>query len=151
MNDVRVGSFDTRQAFLRAAYEKLDDDDGRLSMTDICLPRRRLSLLDRLLVRLVCLGAGMPHVNMVNTDEYEAMLRLAGYSDIIIRDITSHVFRPLAKYIDVHGRNLGHLLDGTKWSRMTKFASLLRWLDGQGNPDKRRLVFVTVTARRKSR
>ncbi|KAL2009056.1 hypothetical protein VTN00DRAFT_7250 [Thermoascus crustaceus] len=66
------------------------------------------SLIDRLLLKIVCLMSSTPFSNFVTKAEYEKMLVDAGYSrqDITFRDISEHVFPGIAAYMQRRDKEL---------------------------------------------
>lgn len=66
------------------------------------------SLIDRLLLRIVCRMAFTPFSNFVTKAEYEKMLVNAGYSreDITFRDVSEHVFPGVAAYMQRRDKEL---------------------------------------------
>lgn len=59
------------------------------------------SLLDRILLRIICLFAESPFSNFLTIAQYKNQLRAAGYdeSKIEIQDISDHVFPGIASFI----------------------------------------------------
>jgi hypothetical protein len=134
-------SFKSRKAFLQNSHEILHFA-GSLGMTDLMLPSKPSSTLTNVLMRLICLLAGVPYSNLITTEEYEAQLRQLGYIDIEIKDITKDVFPGLAQYIDGLTDNAGMAaaLDMSKVREYRMFARVLRWWMND------RLLFVLVKA-----
>lgn len=66
------------------------------------------SLIDRLLLRIVCLMASTPFSNFVTQAEYEKMLVDAGYprEGIEIRDVSEYVFSGIAAYMERREKEL---------------------------------------------
>ncbi|KAL3479998.1 hypothetical protein BJX99DRAFT_45520 [Aspergillus californicus] len=68
---------------------------------DLLLPSTPLSLIQRILLRLLCLITRTPYSNFLTREQYTALLVAAGYdeSKISFRDISGDVFSGIAGYI----------------------------------------------------
>ncbi|KAI9376550.1 hypothetical protein BJX61DRAFT_325006 [Aspergillus egyptiacus] len=68
---------------------------------DLLLPSKPLSLLQRLLLRLICFLTGAPYGNFLTQEEYAALLVGSGYDreKIVFRDISGDVFAGIARYM----------------------------------------------------
>jgi len=66
------------------------------------------SLIDRLLLKIICLFASTPFSNFITRAEYEKMLVNSGYprEDVEIRDISEHVFSGIATYMQRRDKEL---------------------------------------------
>lgn len=87
----------SREAIFRHAFGELD---ASIMAFDLFLSDTP-SLLDLILLRIVCLFAESPFSNFLTTAQYKNQLRTAGYdeSNIEIRDISDHVFPGIASFI----------------------------------------------------
>jgi hypothetical protein len=60
-----------------------------------------LSLWERLLLRLICIVAGIPYANLMTKKEYESMLMSVGYAqdNIELEDVSDHTFAGIADFL----------------------------------------------------
>ncbi|KAJ9642532.1 hypothetical protein H2199_004913 [Coniosporium tulheliwenetii] len=67
------------------------------------------SRLDRVLLMVVSILTGTPFANFVTAAQYRKMLVSAGYAEdgIEVRDVSGHVFAPLARFLKNRERQLG--------------------------------------------
>ncbi|OCK80031.1 hypothetical protein K432DRAFT_353801 [Lepidopterella palustris CBS 459.81] len=67
-----------------------------------------VSIFRRLLLRIICLLTGSPYANFITVARYREMLVQAGYqeADIDIKDVSRHVFAPLARFLGDQERRL---------------------------------------------
>lgn len=95
----------SRQPILNHAYRELQ---ASLMAFDLVLAEDA-SRLDRVLLMVVSILTGTPFANFVTAGQYRKMLVLAGYAEdgIEIRDVSEHVFAPLARFLKDRERQLG--------------------------------------------
>lgn len=116
----------SRQPLFNYAYEHLH---ASIMAFDLILSDSA-SMIDRILLRLVCLLASTPFSNFKTQSEYRQMLVTAGYSSdsVAMQDISEYVFPGIAGYIERKeaelkrfGMNLGKLRQAGKvfgwWGR----------------------------------
>ncbi|KAF2787130.1 hypothetical protein K505DRAFT_329877 [Melanomma pulvis-pyrius CBS 109.77] len=74
---------------------------------DLCLSSST-SLRDRVVLRILTTLMGAPWANFVTVDQYREKLIAAGYAEknITLKDISPHVFEPLAAFIEAQDRRL---------------------------------------------
>lgn len=103
--------FLTRWAFINQAYARLSPG-GRLALADIVIEGRRASWLNSVF-RL------MPWENSISIQEYVQQLHSTGFVDIVIEDISQHVFPGLTSFLThrgsgwaVFGRVMGWFASG---------------------------------------
>jgi hypothetical protein len=74
---------------------------------DLCLSSQA-SLSERIILRILTTIMGAPWANFVTVEQYREKLIEAGYldSNITIKDISSHVFEPLAAFLEAQDRKL---------------------------------------------
>jgi hypothetical protein len=65
---------------------------------DLCLADH-VSLPNLLLLRIVTKLMGAPWANFITKDQYQAKLVEAGYQDMTLKDVSEHVFDPLATFL----------------------------------------------------
>ncbi|KAL4929545.1 uncharacterized protein BDV17DRAFT_290555 [Aspergillus undulatus] len=72
-----------------------------ISTFDLLLPTPKPPLLQRLILRLLCLLTGTPYSNFLSEEEYTSLIIAAGYEKekIIFRDISEHVFPGIAGFM----------------------------------------------------
>ncbi|KAM0748208.1 S-adenosyl-L-methionine-dependent methyltransferase [Meredithblackwellia eburnea MCA 4105] len=132
--------FNTRNDCLASAFTTLAPN-GRLGLTDLLLAPN-LTFKDKMFMRIICLFSHVPWANMHDQVEYEAQIRLTGFHDVQVEDISSRVFLPLASYIKEKDRKFGSVF-GSEWSGLVMFARVLEWWGQTGT-----VRFVIVTARK---
>jgi hypothetical protein len=134
-------SFSTRRAFLKEA-EAVLEFTGTIGLTDLMLPSTPLSPISTILLRMICFLASVPFENLVTQEVYEATFSELGFTELVIEDITPHVFDGLAGYIDRINQDakLKAALDPAKMLQYRIFARILRWWSNG------RLRFVIVKA-----
>lgn len=92
--------FKTRRAFLQQAHDRLNSG-GSVALADICFAPGALQTgWTRFVTAVLRL---MPRENMVSTDEYVAQMRLIGYTDVRLEDITVDVFPGFIKFLRTRG------------------------------------------------
>ena len=98
----------SRQPILNHAYRELQ---ASLMAFDLVLAEDA-SWLDRVLLMVVSILTGTPSANFVTAVQYRKMLVLAGYTEdgIEIRDVSEHVFAPLARFLRDRERQLASWL-----------------------------------------
>lgn len=130
-----------RAAFFAAAFDALKPGSV-LALTDLCLPPTSLSRTDSIILGLICRMTSVPR--LMNPLDYVVALEDAGFQDVLLEDITSHVFPGLLSFLERQNSELGGVL-GFRWSvlQTSVGASLRWWLGGAG-----RLAFVIVRARK---
>jgi hypothetical protein len=91
------------------------------------------SLIDRLLLRIVCLLASAPFSNFVTRAEYEKMLVNSGYSreHVEIRDISEHVFSGISTYIQRRDKEL-RLFGFSLGNKFKVIGKIFGWWTGGG-------------------
>ncbi|KAL4798770.1 hypothetical protein BDV19DRAFT_402132 [Aspergillus venezuelensis] len=74
---------------------------ANLTSFDLILPTPTPTLFNRLLLRILCLLAGIPYSNFLSEAEYKSLLIDAGYDTdkIIVRDISEHVFPGISTFV----------------------------------------------------
>jgi hypothetical protein len=72
---------------------------------DLCLADSA-SYSNLLALRILTRFMGAPWANFVTKEQYREKLVEAGYRDIVIRDVSEQVFRPLASFLEGQGRRL---------------------------------------------
>ncbi|KAJ9661885.1 hypothetical protein H2201_006365 [Coniosporium apollinis] len=95
----------SRQPILNHAYRELQ---ASLMAFDLVLAEDA-SRLDRVLLMVVSILTGTPFANFVTAAQYRKMLVSAGYAEdgIEVRDVSGHVFAPLARFLKNRERQLG--------------------------------------------
>lgn len=135
--------FYTRFSFLRDASRVLRDN-GRMTATDLLLGDK-LTIFERLLMRLICFLTVSPFCNFMTAREYAENLSQAGFEQLEIEDISRHVFPGLSEFIILHKRELGIYGISGKWIGYLVFARVLRWWW-----TSKAVKFVIVNAQRSS-
>ncbi|CEQ41112.1 SPOSA6832_02787 [Sporobolomyces salmonicolor] len=139
--------FRPRSAFLSSAHRLLARS-GRLALTDLALPSKPLPLVDRLLLALVCLAAGLPLGNLRTADSYRAELSALGYEpeSIEMTDISDEVWPGFLAFVARREEQLGRPgVLGTSWSGLRAYARVVRWYSGVGG-GRSRLRFYLISA-----
>ncbi|KAF2277103.1 uncharacterized protein EI97DRAFT_417137 [Westerdykella ornata] len=72
---------------------------------DLCLADN-ISLPNLLLLRLVTKLMGAPWANFGTVETYRTRLREIGYRDVTVRDVSEHVFAPLAAFLEAQDEGL---------------------------------------------
>ncbi|GAA5937994.1 class I SAM-dependent methyltransferase [Sporobolomyces koalae] len=139
--------FNPRQAFFVDAATTLQPE-GRIALTDLLLPSTRLSLLDSLFLRTICLLAKLPFENLQTRTSYAQSLVEAGFeeSSIEMLDISEHVWPGFLRFVERRERELGPVL-GSAWKGLNMYASVVRWYSGIGG-GKQRLRFYLISAKK---
>ncbi|KAL4963260.1 uncharacterized protein BDV14DRAFT_202090 [Aspergillus stella-maris] len=88
----------SRTPLLRYTHDTLH---ANLASFDLILPTPTPTLFNRLLLRLLCLLAGIPYSNFLSEAEYISLLIDAGYdaNKIVFRDISEHVFPGISTFV----------------------------------------------------
>ncbi|GAA5871861.1 hypothetical protein JCM1840_004020 [Sporobolomyces johnsonii] len=139
--------FNPRSAFLSSAHRLLAPA-GRLALTDLVLPSTPLSLVDTLLLSLVCLAAGLPRGNLRTAAAYRAELVSLGYDRdaIEMTDISDAVWPGFLAFVERRDEQLGRPgVLGKSWSGLRLYARVVRWYSGVGG-GKSRLRFYLISA-----
>ncbi|GAA5896096.1 hypothetical protein JCM5296_006244 [Sporobolomyces johnsonii] len=139
--------FNPRSAFLSSAHRLLAPA-GRLALTDLVLPSKPLSLVDTLLLSLVCLAAGLPRGNLRTAAAYRAELVSLGYDRdaIEMTDISDAVWPGFLAFVERRDEQLGRPgVLGKSWSGLRLYARVVRWYSGVGGA-KARLRFYLISA-----
>ena len=115
-------------------------------MTDLLLAPST-TLLDRLLLRIICYFASVPFVNIITIAEHEANLAALGFEEIIVDDISDFVFPGFLRFLE--RRNAGALKGvlNAKWDGMMVYGSIVRWWSG-AKDGRKKLLFVMVSAKK---
>lgn len=92
--------FDTRQVFLRQCFAHLSPD-GKIALADICFQNGRPPT--PLLRRLLGTVGVMPSLNAVTEQEYLRTMCDIGYEDVILEDISTHVFPGFIQFLRTRG------------------------------------------------
>jgi hypothetical protein len=94
----------SRQPILNHAYRELQ---ASLMAFDLMLADHT-SRFDRALLLVVSLFTGTPFANFLTATQYHKMLVSAGYAeeDIEVRDVSEHVFAPLATFLSQREKEL---------------------------------------------
>ncbi|GAA5987097.1 hypothetical protein JCM11641_006427 [Rhodosporidiobolus odoratus] len=152
---------------------------GRLALTDLLLPiptssssssfssssssisNPFTSLLDHLLLRLLCLLSSIPFKNLQTPSAYHARLENQGYEDIELVDISDQVWPGFIRWVvrrdDEFGGNLGGGGGGGggEWRMLVVYATwIVGWYsgygrDGKGDGEKRgKLRMYLISARK---
>ncbi|GAA5894863.1 hypothetical protein JCM8208_006089 [Rhodotorula glutinis] len=144
--------FNTRLSFLSSAARLLAPG-GHLALTDLVLPSTPTSLLDRTLLHLLLLLAGVPRSNLVPLATYRAELVAAGFdpSSVELTDISDEVWPGFCAFVRTREERMGggsqRGVLGTKWDGLRRYASVVEWYAGvkSGNPKMR---YYLVSARK---
>lgn len=93
---------------------------------DLCISETA-TLPQKMMLRLLAAMMGAPWANFITPQEYRKRLREAGYrmDMITIKDISEHVFSPLAQYLDTQDKKLQSLGLGIGGFNIAK--SMFRW------------------------
>ncbi|GAA5905949.1 hypothetical protein JCM6882_009079 [Rhodosporidiobolus microsporus] len=140
--------FSPRRAFLSSALPLLSPSPtSRLALSDLVLPPTPLSLLDTVLLRLLCLAANLPWGNMLTPAQYRARLVELGYDErsIEMEDISERVWPGFLEFVERRERELGGVLDKSKWGGLRAYAKVVRWYSGYGG-GRSRLRFYLIAA-----
>jgi len=135
--------FKTRETFLKLCLEKLTHE-GKVSLADMILTKKPQGFLAKLFLRVFCKAGNIPYENMVDPQEYVAMLKRLGYVDIKMEYIENYVFMGLSDYIQQHKKSLQLFVPGYKWIKLDIMRYLLKVVDATHF-----LRFVIVTASKK--
>ncbi|GAA5850113.1 hypothetical protein JCM8547_001016 [Rhodosporidiobolus lusitaniae] len=142
--------FSRRIAFFRSAHTVLSPS-STLALSDLLLPSSPLTLLDRILLRLLCLAAGLPYANLLTASQYRASLVAAGFDtdDIEMQDISEHVWPGFLAWMDKREDELGRSRNvlGNAWNGLRGYAKVVRWYSGS-NGGRSRLRFYLISARK---
>jgi hypothetical protein len=82
-------------------------------------------LAQRLLLRVLTKLMGAPWANFVREDEYRSKLKTCGYENVEIRDVSEHVFGPLANFLYKRDRQLKDI--GLGLGKFRAAAWLFQW------------------------
>ena len=93
---------------------------------DLCRGEN-LSIVQPILLRIMAVLGQTPLVNLVTISQYREGLVKAGYKldNIEIRDISEHVFSPLAEFLNKRDREMQGY--GMSLGRYSKMARLFKW------------------------
>ena len=138
-----VYHFSSRSRFLQESA-RVFRENGRTAMTDLIVGDN-ITILQRLLMRIICLLTGSPYSNFKTKNEYHSDLVLAGFEDISFEDISRDVFPGLREFISRHRREMMKFEIGGKWTGYMVFARVLKWWWDTGV-----VRFVIVDARKAS-
>jgi cyclopropane fatty-acyl-phospholipid synthase-like methyltransferase len=136
-----VYHFSSRLRFLQESLRVIRDD-GRIAMTDLILGDN-ITILQRLLMRVICFLTGSPYSNFKARKEYHNDFVQAGFEEISIEDISKHVFPGLHEFISHHNQEMARFEIGGKWTGYMVFARVLNWWWKMGV-----VRFVVVHARK---
>ena len=141
------GSFNTRANFLSAAQGVLVPG-GRIALTDLLLSTGPLSLLERILLRLLFHCANTPQQNFLQPAQYRAQLVDAGFDpdSITMRDISDDVWPGFCRFMRERDRQMGRAtILGSAWRGLMMYTRVVEWYSGLGG-GRRRLRFYLVSA-----
>ncbi|GAA5856671.1 hypothetical protein JCM9279_004867 [Rhodotorula babjevae] len=143
--------FNTRPAFLSSSARLLRAG-GHLALTDLVLPSTPLSLLDRLLLRLLFALAGCPSSNLVSLDTYRAQLVAAGFdaASLELTNVSGDVWPGFCCFVRGRDERMGGGRRGVlcrKWTGLVRYAGVVEWYAGlrSGRP---KLRYYLVSARK---
>lgn len=133
--------FNPRQHFFSNAFFSLRPG-GRLGVADIILSTKCTNPWDQLLLWVFCKLSGLPHANMIASDQYIQQLEAIGFTDVAITDLSENVFQGFgdftARHYSLYGAQSG-LSSSWLYYRLAGFAA--RW-----NARRNFLKFVIVSA-----
>lgn len=95
---------------------------------DLCISNET-SLWQRLLLRLLCLFAGMPYGNFLTEEGYKDLLVRAGYEEnkIVFRDVSGDVFSGIAGFIDRRDNEVRRFGLGKGLGKFREAGRVFRW------------------------
>ncbi|GAA5838550.1 hypothetical protein JCM11251_003422 [Rhodosporidiobolus azoricus] len=142
--------FSPRTSFLRSALPLLSSPSARLALSDLLLPSTPLSLLDSVLLRLLCFAANLPFSNLHTPADYRKQLVQMGYAEdsIKMREISEKVWPGFIRFVERREKALGGVL-GSKWTGLRMYAKVVQWYSGYGGGTKR-LGFWLISAGREA-
>ncbi|KAF8216165.1 S-adenosyl-L-methionine-dependent methyltransferase, partial [Mycena galopus ATCC 62051] len=91
--------FRSRAAFLRQAHARLRPG-GAVALADICFAN---GALDGWWTRFVVGSGVMPRENRISADEYVALMREIGFTEVELEDITADVFPGFVAFLATRG------------------------------------------------
>ncbi|ORY14681.1 hypothetical protein BCR34DRAFT_612655 [Clohesyomyces aquaticus] len=98
---------------------------------DLCLAEpKHVSLAQRWMLRFLTKMMGAPWGNFVTVEEYKKKLRDAGYTDIVIRDVSDSVFESLAQFLGEQDRGLQRI--GLGLGKLAVAGKLFGWWGRSG-------------------
>ncbi|KAI8825912.1 S-adenosyl-L-methionine-dependent methyltransferase [Fimicolochytrium jonesii] len=143
--------YTTRLKWLHLCHQMLKPN-GRFSCTDLQLgpgyaravQSSRISDKVMLLkLRAALYLTGAPWANFLTPPAYIGQYHSAGFTDVVVEDISANVFPGLGRFIKAHRERMGGVVGEGKWGQYEMAGRLFGWLWEEG------LVrFVVVRARR---
>lgn len=119
----------SREGTVRVAGQKLQ---AGLAAFDL-FRAQDVSRWQMALLRVVCWMADLPWANMCTAEEYRDMLvKVGGYADVEIEDISANVYAGLAGFIKKRDRDLKDIGVSGGVGRYTGAAKLFGWLGTTG-------------------
>lgn len=117
--------YPSRQAIFNYAFRDLH---ASIMAFDLLLADDT-TFVERLLLRLIAHLTGAPHTNFLTMVEYKAQLVTAGYatSQLEMRDVSEHVFGPLATFLHGRDRELRMMISQRGIGPFRLFAWVLAW------------------------
>lgn len=141
--------FNTRHTFLLSAHRLLAPG-GRIALTDLVLPTRRLGALESLAIRAMYILAGLPLANLITAKASVRRIEEMGYEDVRCEVVSERVWPGFCRFVERCDRELGGVLHPGHWGGLVRYARVVRWYADLGGGGRgRRLEFVIVTARKK--
>lgn len=130
--------FPSRRAFLEDSYCLLKNNlitlspkKGMIGLTDIVLGEANLTWGKNLLLNIMLGLSRIPRVNIITMDEYRKELGLVGFENVLIEDISEHVFMPFSQWIKSNRRwiKASSSMTGrrTAWLKYKVTAAFLAW------------------------
>jgi ubiquinone/menaquinone biosynthesis C-methylase UbiE len=119
-----VYHFSSRSRFLKESTRILRNN-GKIALTDLILGQT--TLLQRLIMRIICFLTSSPYSNFQTMDEYRLELSRTGLTDISIEDISTDVFPGLRDFIWRHYTTMGSFGISGSWMGYLVFARILDW------------------------
>ncbi|KAF9513566.1 hypothetical protein BS47DRAFT_1485541 [Hydnum rufescens UP504] len=96
--------FRTRELFVSQCFERLDPVAGRLSLADMCFePASDSSWTSVFAARCIARLLSLPSSNLVTRQEYRTQMERIGYTNIVIEDISVHVFPGFTAFLATKG------------------------------------------------
>jgi SAM-dependent methyltransferase len=119
-----VYHFSSRLQFLEESTRVLRPN-GRVAITDLTFGDT--TILQRLMMRMICLLTSSPYSNFKTEKEYRLDFVSAGLTDISIEDISGDVFLGLRDFIIQHRATMGKFGINGSWTGYLVFARVLEW------------------------
>ncbi len=111
---------------------------GRLALTDLLLPDRKVGSVARLALRGLCRASHIPVENMQSWAQYRAQLLQLGFLEPRMQDLSAQVFAPFARWWRGYRRQVPR---GSR-RKFDLSAAALNWLTRQDQ-----LRYALITAR----